>query len=161
MSNWSVVQTESRREQVAADFLKRDFEVYFPKVLNPYERAAPLFPGYLFVAIEDQWWAVRWAVGVVRVLMMNDKPAVVASELLDSLRDSEIDGLVRLPEQNQKPRARVLCCGDAVRVVTGSLAGKIGIYQGQSGSQRSRILLNLLGRQVKTTVRAVDLVRLE
>jgi transcription antitermination factor NusG len=167
MSYWSVVQTESRREQVAADFLNRDaFEIYYPKILipnnaNTRERVAPLFPGYLFVEIVDHWWSVRWTTGVMRLLMMNDQPAKVRPELLTAIHACEVDGVVRLPEQNPKSRSRALACGDEVRVVRGSFEGRLGIYQGQSGLQRSRILLTLLGREVKTVVPSIDLVRTE
>lgn len=157
MPYWSVVQTESRREQVAADFLGREFKVYLPKILTVHKRVAPLFPGYLFVEIEERWWSVRWSIGVMKILMANDQPARVAPALLDKIRAYEIDGLVRLPDRS--PKVRLLRCGDKIKVVRGSFAGRLGVYQGQSGAMRSRILLNLLGREVKTIVPAADVAR--
>jgi transcriptional antiterminator RfaH len=158
MPFWSVVQTESQREHIAAQFLQQDnFEIYLPKILTQHgarERVAPLFPGYLFVEIIERWWSVRWTAGVVRLLMADDRPARVPTVLMDAIRKREgCDGLVRLP----KPRG--LVCGDQVRIVHGSFEGRLGVYQGQSGVQRSRILLDLLGREVATVIATGDVER--
>jgi transcriptional antiterminator RfaH len=158
MPFWSVAQTESQREHIAAQFLQRDeFEIYLPKILIRHgvrERVAPLFPGYLFVEIIERWWSVRWTAGVVRLLMVDDHPARVPSAMMDAIRKREgRDGLVRLP----KPRG--LICGDAVRIVRGNFEGRLGVYQGQSGAQRSRILLDLLGREVTTVILTGDVER--
>jgi len=161
MPFWSVVQTESRREHVAAKFLAQNkFEIYFPKILNPKiasrHRTVPMFPGYLFVSIDGGWWSVRWTAGVVRVLMVDNKPACVPDEFLDAMRAREVNGLVKLAA---KPRPRGIGRGEQVRVLRGSFEGRTGIYQNQSGPQRSHILLNLLGREVKAVVNLRDLAR--
>ena len=168
MGFWSVVQTESRREHVAARFLEQgDFKIYFPRTINPRiitsritsrQRVVPLFPGYLFVEVgQDRWWSARWTIGVVRVLMMDDRPAYVPDEFLDMMRAREVNGLIRLA---QKPKPRGIGKGDMVLVLRGSLEGRTGIYQGQSGAHRSRILLNLLGREVPTVVNLRDIARI-
>jgi transcriptional antiterminator RfaH len=162
MSFWSVVQTESQREHIAAKFLKQAaFETYLPKIVGQHgarERVLPLFPGYLFVEIIDQWWAVRWTTGVIRLLMIDDKPAQVSTVMMNAIRRREdSDGLVRLPKQTP----RELRCGDMVRVLRGSFEQRFGIYQGQSGAQRSRILLTLLGRQVPVMIPTDCVARLE
>jgi transcription antitermination factor NusG len=159
MACWSVVQTESQRENVAASFLRQaHFEIYLPKILirnGARERVAPLFPGYLFVEIIDQWWQIRWTVGVLRLLLVDERPARVPERMMDSIRRQEgRDGLVRLP----KPRG--LCRGDPVQVVRGTFEGKLGVYQGLSGADRSKILLSLLGRQVPVWLPTVDVKQL-
>jgi transcriptional antiterminator RfaH len=160
MPFWSVVQTESQREHVAAQFLKQAaFEIYLPKIVirqSGRERVTPLFPGYLFVAIVDQWWSVRWSTGVLRLLMSDDQPAQISEAMLQAIRRRESsDGLVRLP----RPRSRGLVCGDRVKILRGGFEGRFGIYQGQSGGQRSRILLDLLGREVQTVLATADMAR--
>jgi transcriptional antiterminator RfaH len=160
MSFWSVVQTESQRENIAAQFLQQaEFKIYLPKTLirrGARERIMPLFPGYLFVEIVEQWWSVRWTTGVIRLLMVNDQPAKISITMMDTIRKREgSDGLIRLPRKG----ARGLLNGDRIKILRGSFEGKFAIYQGQSGSQRSRILLDLLGREVQTVIATVDMAR--
>lgn len=159
MPFWSVAQTESQREHVAAQFLKQaDFEIYLPKIQVRHgsrERVAPLFPGYLFVEINaGQWSSVRWTIGVLNLLTTNGEPARVAGSVMEAIRQREGDnGLIKLP----KPRG--LARGDRVRVLRGSFEGRLGIYHGLSGAQRCRILLELLGREVPVVMQTRDVVR--
>lgn len=155
MSFWSVVQTESQREHVAAQFLAQaHFETYCPKILSKQgtrERVVPLFPGYLFVAIADHWYEIRWTIGVLRLLTIDGEPAKVPDRALSAIRKNENrNGLVVLP----KPRG--LLCGDRIRVKRGLFEGRTGVYQGLSGTQRSKILLQLLGREVATVIKTCD-----
>jgi transcription antitermination factor NusG len=50
------------------------------------------------------------------------------------------------------PKPPTLQEGQQVRVLTGMFAGKTAIYQGMSGSQRERVLLDLLGQSVAVTM---------
>lgn len=153
MSYWSVVQTESQREKVASEFLKAEgFGVYLPRILVK-KVVRPLFPGYLFVTIEEKWWAIRWTVGVLKVLMSDDMPARVPEKVVDGIRRREgADGFVKLP------KARGLMRGDRVRIVRGSFEGQLGIYEGMSGDARVCVLLELLGRSVPVTLGRGDVM---
>jgi transcription elongation factor/antiterminator RfaH len=157
MSFWTVAQCETQREHVAAQFLAQSgFETYLPKILSKHgarERAVPLFPSYLFVEITQHWWSVRWTIGVSKLLMMaDDQPAVVQVAVIRAIRQREgDDGLVKLP----KPRG--LTRGDRVRILRGGFEGRLGIYQSHSGAERSRILLDLLGRKVPTVLKTSDM----
>ena len=148
---WCVAQTESQRERVAAEFLAAaKYEVYLPRILVK-KREVPLFPGYLFVTICEQWWAVRWTIGVIRVLMDGEMPAQVPVKVVDGIRRREgSDGLVKLP------RVRGLERGDAVRIVKGSFAGHLAIYEGMSGEARVCVLLELLGRKTRMSLERGD-----
>ena len=153
MSYWSVVQTESQRERVAAEFLgAAQYEIYLPQILVK-RKVMPLFPGYLFVTIREQWWAVRWTIGVIRVLMNGEgMPAQVPAKIVDGIRRREgSDGLVKLP------KVRGLERGDAVRIVGGSFAGHLAIYEGQSGEARVCVLLELLGRKTRMSLGRSDI----
>ena len=154
---WCVAQTQSQREKVAAEFLAAaSYETYLPRILVKRGREAPLFPGYLFVAIEEQWWAVRWSVAVVRLLMWDEQPARVPDKVVMGIRRREgADGLVRLP------RVRGLQRGDAVRIVGGSFVGQLGLYEGMSGDARVCVLLELMGRKVPVSLGRADVVAVQ
>jgi transcriptional antiterminator RfaH len=112
----------------------------------------PLFPGYIFVRIvADQWSAVRWTIGVVRMLMAGDRPAHLADKVIDELRRNESGGFVRLPAPPGEYRP-----GQPVRILTGSFRGLVGLYEGQTAQERERVLLDLLGRMVPVTLERTD-----
>ena len=157
MAYWSVAQTESQRENVAAGFLRTEgFEVYLPRIevkTTGRARVVPLFPGYVFVAIVDRWWSVRWTPGVLRLLMVDEAPARIDGKVMSAIRRREDGaGLVQLP----KPRG--LTRGDRVRITRGSFEQKVGVWEGMSGGDRSRVLIELLGRSVPVSIANGDLV---
>lgn len=155
MAYWSVAQTESQREGVAAKFLsKNDYETYLPKIVakaGVRARVVPLFPTYIFVRIDDHWWSIKRTIGVLRVLMWGDKPAVIGDKIVGAIQRREGEnGLVKLP----KPPG--LARGQTVVIRAGSFAGRVGVYDGMAGADRVRVLLNLLGRLVPVTLAIAD-----
>ena len=72
------------------------------------------------------------------------------------LRVLERAGLVKLPTATQV----LLKKGQQVRITGGSFAGQIGIYEGMSGKDRERVLLNLLGQAVPVDLPGKDVAPL-
>lgn len=143
MAYWSVAQTETRRENTAAQFLAdQGYSTYLPKIRIAHKRIVPLFPSYLFVRIVDRWWNVNKTIGIIGLLTAGDHPAQVRDGIVETIRAKERGGIVRLPP----PQG--LREGQQVRVLRGSFEGHIGLYQGMSGKDRERVLLDLLGRKV-------------
>ena len=165
--NWSVVQTESQRELVADDYLKRGgFETYLPRIRirsHARTRNVALFPSYLFVQIGTRWYDARWTIGVIRILQtivgegdqLTTVPALVPDEYIEFWRKREgPDGFVKLP---RAPTNR-LKKGQRVRIVRGSFEGRLAVYEGMSGRERERVLLELLGQFVPVDLPARDIV---
>jgi transcriptional antiterminator RfaH len=148
--NWMVAQTESQREHIAVRHLARiGFETYFPQIKNRKKRIEPLFPGYLFVLADINWPKIRATIGIIRVLMSCERPAQIDPKIIAEIKAREKNGLVHLP----KPRK-----GQKVRIIRGSFADQIGIYEGQNGKDRERVLLAMLGRMVTVELKHADLV---
>ena len=115
----------------------------------------PLFPGYAFVAIELQWHAARWSVGVLGLILAGDRPARVPDRVIDEIRAREVRGLVELPKAEKfKP-------GTPVRVLRGPLEGTLGLVAGMRPRERVLILLTLLGgqRQVELARQNIEVMR--
>jgi transcription elongation factor/antiterminator RfaH len=149
---WGVAQTETRREATAARFLAdQGFVTYLPRI-RVQKRVQPLFPSYLFVRIESRWWNINQTIGVIALLTTGDAPARLRDNVIEIIKAKERGGIVRLPDPNQ------LRSGARVRITRGSFEGHIAIYQGMSGKDRERVLLNLLGRKVLAEVHKQDLV---
>jgi transcriptional antiterminator RfaH len=144
---WACAQLETGRLAVALHHLKLNgFATYTPHILQrrtmPARRleiAAPLFPGYTFVAIELQWHAARWCPGIVRIILDGERPAKVPDKVIADLRKREHNGFVVLP------KARGLERCDQVRIKVGPFADHLALFEGMKGSERVIVLLALLG----------------
>src|SRR3954468_18818076 len=94
---WYVVQTRPRAEVKAATHLQRQgFEIYFPRYLKSRRHArrvetvaAPLFPRYMFVAMDmavQRWRAVQSTFGVARLVCLGENPAEVPNSVINDLK---------------------------------------------------------------------------
>lgn len=154
---WAVAQTEPRREHIARLLLMREgYETYAPRIRLRRKKIALLFPSYLFVRIVERWYPVLWTPGISRVLMWGEIPARLPDVDVDTIKQKQgRDGLVRLPRSSEWRR------GDAVMVTVGLFAGHLGLYEGMSGQERSRVLLNLLGGRVSVELPSRNLATRE
>lgn len=156
-TRWYVAQTHPRSEAKAAEHLKRQgFGVYLPHFQKKRRHArrvdtvnAPLFPRYLFVAIDvaaQRWLSIQSTVGVMRLICNGDVPAVVQSGIIDALRQREDEhGFIKLEQ-------RPFRLGEELRVLDGAFTGTLGLFEGMSDNERVTILLDLLGRKVRVSM---------
>jgi transcriptional antiterminator RfaH len=152
---WYVAQTRPHGETKASLHLGRQgFETYLPCYLKKRRHArrvdtvaSPLYPGYIFVAIDigvQRWRSIQSTIGVSRLVCRGDYPAAVPEGVVEGLmRRQDESGLIRLER-----RAR-FCPGDTVRVVAGAFCDCLGLYEGMDDRERVAILLDLLGRKVR------------
>ena len=152
---WYVAQTQPNSENKALVHLARPgFTTYLPRFLKRRRHArridvvaAPLFPRYLFIAMDmstQRWRSVFSTVGVSRVVCTGDTPTPVADQVVAMLKNREdASGFIQL---DQRPRFNI---GDQVRVLEGVFNTSIGIYDGMPERDRIAILLDLLGRKVR------------
>lgn len=154
-ARWYVVQTHGHAEAKAVTHLARQgFTAYLPRYLKRRRHArrietvaAPLFPRYLFVAVDtmcQRWRSIHSTIGVSRLVCNGDDPVPVADDVIEALRASEDErGFVTL---RQRPR---FAFGEKVRVLDGVFADCLGLFDGMKDSDRVAVLLDLLGRKVR------------
>jgi len=148
LSFWTVAQTQPLRERLAIDELeKAGFDVYFPKIrfrANGRWRITGLFPSYLFIQINDCWWAARWCRGVIRLLGPDGaSPARLHESVIGEIRRLEKNGFV-IPESKEKKLKR----GQRVRIESGRFSGQFAYYEGQGKHERIKVLMEMLGGMV-------------
>jgi transcriptional antiterminator RfaH len=155
---WYVVQSQPNAEHKALAHLERQgFGTYLPHYLKRRRHArrvdivaAPLFPRYLFVAIDmtaQRWRSIYSTVGVSRIVCNGDIPTAVPGKVVTALKEREdADGFVRL---DNRPNFRT---GDKIRVIEGVFTDCLGFYEGMRDIERVAILLDLLGRKVRVMV---------
>jgi transcriptional antiterminator RfaH len=153
--DWFVVQTQPHAEAKACAHLRRQgFQIYLPRYRKRRRHArrietvlVPLFPRYLFVAIDrmtQRWRCIQSTVGVSRLVCNGEAPAIVPPRVIDDIQKREDEsGIVRL---DLRPR---FAPGDPIRVVGGAFSECLGLFEALADCERVAILLDLLGRKVK------------
>ncbi len=157
---WYVVQTQVNGETKAAEHLRRQgYEIFLPRYMKRRRHARkidfvarPLFPRYMFVAIDiatQRWRSIQSTFGVSHLVTNGDEPAVVPDGVISALKAREdTKGFVKMDAQ---PR---FAPGDKVRVLAGAFMDNAGLFNGIADHDRVSILLNMLGRQVRVLLDA-------
>jgi transcriptional antiterminator RfaH len=155
--SWYLVYTKPRQEEIALTNLARQgYGAYLPCVRQARKRQGrrvmvvePLFPRYLFINLNthtDNWGPIRSTLGVASLVRFGQEPARIPDELVDFLKAREGGtGLHEWAEQNYR-------AGDRIRVAEGAFRGYEGILLARNSHERVVVLLDILGRQVRTKV---------
>ncbi|MGY4472615.1 transcription termination/antitermination protein NusG [Bradyrhizobium sp. USDA 3364] len=159
-SGWYVVQTQVNAEiKAAVNLGQQGYSVYLPRYLKRRSHARkvetvarPLFPRYLFVAIDlaaQRWRAIQSTLGVSHLVCVGDRPALVQDSVIDALKVREDrSGFIELA------RRAAFAPGDRVRIVDGAFVDSLALVEGVSDHDRVAVLLNMLGRKVRVFVGA-------
>ncbi len=160
---WYAVQTLASREAGARLHLDaQGFQTFLPMSLRTISHARKLkvvrravFPGYLFLVLNlrrDRWRSVNGTRGVARLVMGREWPLPVPEGVVETLIDCEDEnGLCRLDRDLKE--------GETVRVVAGPLAQTIGQLVNLDDKGRVRVLLQIMGGEVLTTMERSALER--
>lgn len=155
LNSWYVVHTHPRAEETARRHLTRQgFSAFLPQYLKRRRHArrtdwirAPLFPRYLFVAMDmkmTRWRAISSTVGVSHLVCLGEQPAQVPRGIIPDIQQRlDADGLIVI--EPEVPFSE----GDVVRVTSGALVDQLGLFQCATDEDRVILLLDLLGRQMK------------
>ncbi len=153
---WYAAQVQPRKEQLALAHLRRQrFVTYCPiikRTRRPRSKsvsaAEPLFPGYVFVALDcdrEPWRSVNGTIGVLRLVSFGMQPAAMPRGFVEKLQNlAGGGGHVRFDE--------VLQPGDGVRIVGGPFDGLCGSLASSSGRERVTVLLQMLAGETKVTM---------
>ena len=155
MSFWGVVRSLPRREAFAAERLEASgFEVFLP-LIQTKRASQPLFAGYFFCLIREQWRVINSTIGVLCLVRVGDCPARCPDNEIERLK-ALIDGhgFVRLPDRPSPPVQRKIAIGARVKITGGPFGGMSGLYAGQSTRERELVLLNVLGSQRPVAISA-------
>lgn len=159
-TRWYVVQTQVNGEAKAAqNLLRQGYEIYLPRYLKRRRHARkvdfaakPLFPRYLFVAVDmatQRWRSIQSTFGVARLISNGDEPATVPEGVVSALRSREDEkGFVKLKTEPD------FAPGDKVRVLAGAFMDSAGLFNGMADHDRVSILLDMLGRKVRVLLDA-------
>ena len=150
---WYCVRTQMKREQIAAEHLRRliGVEVFSPRLR--YRKATtrgriwwvePLFPGYVLARfnLDAMKRQVNHCIGVRGLVRFGNTIPVISEVAVESLREeilkrSAIDTVTTTP---------TIVVGDEVEVADGPLRGMNGVVLNISpATERVKVLLEFLG----------------
>ena len=163
---WFVAQLRPQGLSLALIHLHRQgFETFAPEQSATTVKAGakvqtrrPLFPGYLFVSFDPEargWTAINATRGVSR-LIVNDprRPAPLPAALVAGLMARcDSTGLLLQPANLQ--------VGDKIRIVAGPFAELVTQIETLPDQERIGILVDLLGRKVRTSLSRAQIEKLD
>lgn len=165
MLRWYLVRTKPNAEATALRNLERQgYLAYFPRLSQslPHrgrwrDRVVPLFPGYLFLGLDEgrqPLAPVRSTTGVAAAVRFGASYAVVPDAVIAGLRAraNPETGLHRLSLPTK------LAPGARVRILAGPFDGLEGIFERECGDDRAIVLLSVLGQSASVRVAATSIV---
>lgn len=154
--HWYAVYTRCHHERATNKILTDlGITTFLPEILVSSKRRdrkilikRPLFPNYLFVQLDrtkENWLKVYRTYGVVRICG-NGRPTPIPDEDINSIR------IFVESDRNIYPLP-FLVVGSKVRVVSGPLAGAIGILTKEDHKKRKLVVsIELMGQSVAVTL---------
>jgi len=151
--NWYALQHKpAQGDRALAHLQNQDIACFYPKIQVEKIRAGkrthklePLFPGYLFVKLEQtdpSWAKLRSTRGVLRVVSFANKPAGISGEVIQHIKDS----LDSVTQQGG------LKSGEAVQLGDGPFEGINAVFQAYDGEERAIVLINFMQKQQRVKV---------
>ncbi len=161
LAGWIVVNCQPHKERIALEHLGRQaFTCYCPMIRRQvrharrtYESVRPLFPNYVFVALDfgrQSWRSLLSTRGVRGVVSCGEAPSTLRSEIIEELRSREIDGAITRPTAPFR-------IGQRVGIVRGALDGLVATIVDLDEKDRVVVLLDLLNRPVRVSVKSESL----
>ena len=154
--NWYILQIKPNAHKQACKNLKRQgFEVFLPLMIKTLKKgskfvnkAAPLFPSYLFMGSNlDQipWKSVNATRGVSKALSLDGTYRQVDIEIIEGIKSRCDKSDVLREIENISP-------GDRVKIESGPFTEFIGHVDKIEENQRAWILIEILKQQTRAKV---------
>jgi transcriptional antiterminator RfaH len=154
---WFLAQVKPNSYQIAARNLHRQgFRTFLPVHEETIRtrtrfvpRLRPLFPGYLFVALDlaqGQWRAINSTYGLTGLVRFGAQPSPVPEALVPQLLSRcDADGRLLAPD---------FAAGDQVVLTRGPLASFVATIENIAPDARVQVLLTFMGQEQRLGVRA-------
>jgi len=163
MKSWYLIQSKPRQERLAQENLERQgYLTYLPLAEIRRRRRGrvirvidAMFPRYFFIHLSnktDDWRPIRSTIGVASLVKFGQVPAGVPNELIAVIKEREnSDGIHELTNNEYT-------FGDTVRIAEGPMEGFEGVFQCNTGRERSILLVKLIQKQIKVEIETTKIL---
>lgn len=157
-TTWFLAQFKPNSHSIAERNLTRQgFQTFLPMQEETRRasgkfitRLRPLFPGYLFVALDvlrGDWRAVNSTYGITRLVSLGQQPTPVSHDLVNQL-------MQRCDRDGKLMPARHFEAGDEVVLTSGPFTDFVATIERITPDRRVYVLMNLMGTQTRAAVSA-------
>ncbi|MFN2355863.1 MAG: transcriptional activator RfaH [Desulfopila sp.] len=156
---WYAIRTKPNNEKVARlNYEQQGFTVYLPLISKVVRHARqkkqvlrPFFPGYLFLHLapeERNWPTIAATRGSAGPVHFGESYIPVPDWLVDTLKEREEKGAI----SQAALKRQTIRAGDTVTVNLNDGGATEGLFFSWRGEENVIVLLNFLGRMVRTTL---------
>ena len=153
---WFLAQVKPNSAQIAQRNLRlQRFKTFLPLEEETRQRYGklvttprPLFPGYIFIALDmaqGLWRQVNATHGVSRIVSIGKTPAMVPKELVTELMERCDKSGLLLPPKQLKP-------GDPVMLTRGPFANFVAEVEKIARDRRVWVLMEMMGSKTRVAV---------
>ncbi|OHY79854.1 transcription/translation regulatory transformer protein RfaH [Marinobacter sp. AC-23] len=157
---WYALQHKPTQGDRAVENLQNQrIDCFYPKVQVEKIRAGkrvsklePLFPGYLFVHLSEKdpaWAKLRSTRGVLRIVSFCNKPAFIADDIIQVIKDS-----LRQVEERGGIKS-----GEKVDIDDGPFKGLNAVFQSYDGDERAIVLITFMQKHQAIAVPLTNIKR--
>ena len=157
MKKWYLIKTKPRQEKIAIENLENQgYEVFCPiaKINN---LPVVLFPGYLFVQLNDKtqnWSPINSTKGVSHFVKFGLNFAKVPTSVIKFIKTNQHITTEKLINLNKfKP-------GDKVQISDGVFKNFVAIFKSYKPDERVILLMNLLGQEQSLSIKKGSVIAL-
>ena len=150
MKSWYLIKTKPRQEKIAKQNLENQGYVTFCPIAKINDRIVVLFPGYLFVQLNEKtqkFSPINSTKGVLYFVKFGLNFAKVPTSVVEFIKNNQhitTEKLINL--KKFKP-------GDKVQISDGVFKNWVAIFKCYKPDERVILLLNLLGSEQSLSIK--------
>ena len=157
MNKWYLIKTKPRQEKKAKQNLaNQGYRVFCPMVkIN--DRLVVLFPGYLFIQLNDKtqnWSPINSTKGVSHFVKFGLNFAKVPNSVVEFIKSNQhitTEKLINLKKFKS---------GDKVQISDGAFNNYMAIFKCYKSDERVILLMNLLGHEQSLSIKKESVIAL-
>ena len=160
-TTWFLAQFKPNSHRIAErNLVQQGFRTFLPlheestRVRGKFTvQRRPLFPGYIFVALDllqGRWRAVNSTHGITRIVSLGKEPTPVPLDLVSQL-------MLRCDQEGMLLPPKFLKPGDQVTIKKGPFAEVVASIESVEPDRRVWVLMDIMGGKTRVAVKANQL----
>jgi len=157
MNNWYLIQTKPRQEKIAKQNLENQAYRTFCPIVKINNRFVVLFPGYLFVQLNEKtqnWSPINSTKGVSNFVKFGLNFAKVPTSVIEFIKTNQNITTEKLKNLNK------FKTGDKVQISDGAFKNWVAIFKCYKSDKRVILLMNLLGQEQSLSIKKKSVIAL-